>query len=102
LDEHYGIRVCDANPVDDNSENSENLSVNFDSRLINDFLTEWQQRKKDLADGVISKAEYMEWKLNWPQSAGERPTKQWRKPPGGSKRKKCRHLSQREVPVIEY
>ena len=22
---------------------------------------------KDLADGVISKAEYMEWKVNWPQ-----------------------------------
>jgi len=29
-----------------------------------DFLKEWQKRKKDLADGKTSKAEYMEWKLN--------------------------------------
>jgi len=78
LDEHYGIQIYDT-PRDDDS--SENLSINFDSRLINDSLAEWQQHKKDLADGVISKAEYMEWKLNWPQSAGKSPTKQWRKPP---------------------
>jgi len=78
LDEHYGIQIF-GNTSD--GENFENLSVNFGSKLINDFLSEWKQRKKDLADGVISKAEYMEWKLNWPQSAGEHPTKQWRKPP---------------------
>jgi transcriptional regulator with XRE-family HTH domain len=78
LDEHYGIQIHD-DPLDDDP--TENLSVCFGSRLINDFLYEWRQRKKDLADGVISKAEYMEWKLNWPQSAGKSPTKQWRKPP---------------------
>jgi len=81
LDEHYGIQIHD-DPLDDDP--TENLSVNFGSRLINDFLFEWQQRKKDLADGVISKAEYMEWKLNWPQSAGKNPSKQWQNPPPGT------------------
>ena len=81
LDEHYGIQIHD-DPLD--NDPAENLSVNFGSRLINDFLFEWQQRKKDLADGVISKAEYMEWKLNWPQSAGKNPSKQWRNPPPGT------------------
>jgi len=85
LDEHYGIQICNNPPNGDFANgNSKDLSVNFGSQLINDFLSEWQQRKKDLADGVISKAEYMEWKLNWPQSAGEHPTKQWRKPPDGN------------------
>jgi hypothetical protein len=45
-------------------------------------MAEWQQRKKDLADGVISKAEYLEWKLNWPDTADDlgktKPTKEWR------------------------
>jgi len=27
-------------------------------------MAEWLQRKKDLADRTISKAEHMEWKLN--------------------------------------
>jgi hypothetical protein len=39
--------------------------------------------KKDLADGVLSKAEYMEWKVNWPQTADDcgkhEPSKKWRK-----------------------
>jgi len=39
-------------------------SVNFNSNLLEGFMKEWQQRKKDLADGVISKVEYMEWKVN--------------------------------------
>ncbi|UWG98280.1 hypothetical protein LPY66_05610 [Dehalobacter sp. DCM] len=47
------------------------------------ITSEWQQRKKDLADGIISKAEYMEWKLIWPQTCDEgfmkEPTKKWRK-----------------------
>jgi hypothetical protein len=40
------------------------IAVNFHTRLLDSFLQEWLQRKKDLADGVISKAEYMEWKVN--------------------------------------
>ena len=40
------IRLCDSDPLDDDP--TENLSVNFGSRLINEFLEEWQQRKKTL------------------------------------------------------
>ncbi|MCL2703624.1 MAG: hypothetical protein FWE91_08475 [Defluviitaleaceae bacterium] len=50
---------------------------------MSDLLREWRQRKKDLADGVISKAEYMERKVNWPQTCDDcgkfEPKKQWRK-----------------------
>ena len=60
-------------------------AVNFKSHLLDSFMAEWQQRKKDLADGLISEAEYMEWKLNWPRTCDDggkfEPTKQWRKPP---------------------
>ncbi len=56
---------------------------NFNSHLLDEFLAEWQQRKKDLADGIISKAEYMEWKLNWPETCDEgnmrETVKKWRK-----------------------
>ena len=79
LDEHYGIRLLDA--VEEDGYSKKVTSVNFNSLVLEGFMKEWQQRKKDLADGVISKAEYMEWKLNWPRTAGENPTKQWRKPP---------------------
>ena len=46
------------------------------------FLQEWDLRKKELAAGIISKSEYTEWKLNWPQTAddcGKHPPKiEWR------------------------
>jgi len=32
--------------------------IEFNSHLLNEFLTEWQKCKKDLADRIISKAEY--------------------------------------------
>ena len=58
-------------------------SVNFNSNVLESLMNEWQQRKKDLADGTISKAEYMEWKVNWPQTCDDcgkfEPKKQWRK-----------------------
>ena len=40
-------------------------------------------RKKQLRDGEITKEEYLEWKLNWPQTADGcgryEPKKKWRK-----------------------
>ena len=81
LDEHYpDIQICDS-PLDDDP--TEHLSIGFGSRLINDFLKEWQLRKQELHSGAISRAEYMEWKINWPQTADDcgkfTPKKQWRK-----------------------
>lgn len=66
LDEHYPLSIHDFDGK---------KCVAFNNKLLDDFLTEWQTRKKDLADGTISKAEYMEWKLNWPQTAEEEPVK---------------------------
>ena len=83
LDEHYTTIVHDVS--DEEYPESKHLAVQFKSNLLDSFLKEWQQRKKDLADGVISKAEYTEWKLNWPATADDcgkhNPTKEWRDNP---------------------
>jgi transcriptional regulator with XRE-family HTH domain len=77
LDEHYGnLQIHEV-------DNSNHLAVSFGSKLMDDLFREWQQRKKDLAEGVISKVEYMEWKVNWPQTCDGcgkfTLSKQWRK-----------------------
>ena len=81
LDERYPISIEDCQTADGRTRRT----INYNSQLIDSFLREWQLRKKDLADGKISKAEYMEWKLNWPDTAddcGEHlPSKQWRENP---------------------
>ena len=78
LDEHYPISVEDCTDEDGNKRKG----IIFGSILLNDFFTEWQRRKKDLADGKISKAEYTEWKLNWPKTTDDygkhEPSKEWR------------------------
>jgi transcriptional regulator with XRE-family HTH domain len=85
LDEHYSIRLHEVTYDDELGFPETHIAVDFHTRLLDDFMKEWLQRKKDLADGIISKAEYMEWKLNWPQTADDcekfEPKKQWRKPP---------------------
>ncbi len=59
------------------------MAVSFRHRLLDDFLKEWQLRKKQLREGEITKEEYLEWKLNWPQTADGcgryEPKKKWRK-----------------------
>jgi transcriptional regulator with XRE-family HTH domain len=81
LDEHYGIRLLDA--VEEEGYSKKVTSVNFNSITLENLLKEWQQRKKDLANGLISKAEYMEWKINWPRTCDDcgknEPSKKWRK-----------------------
>lgn len=67
LDEHYPISVEDCTDEDGNKRKG----IIFGSILLNDFFAEWQRRKKDLADGKISKAEYTEWKLNWPKTTDD-------------------------------
>ena len=42
------------------------------------YLSELETGKKELTEGIISKSEYMEWKLNWPSTAGEDPRVKWR------------------------
>lgn len=80
LDEHYTIFIDDCKDEYDNPRNA----VCFDSAIMRNFLEEWKQRKKELADGEISKEEYVEWKLNWSQSCDGcgryNPRKPWRSP----------------------
>ena len=82
LDEHYPMFVYDTEG-DLDGINRNYKGICFNSLILNSLLKEWQQRKKDLADGLISKAEYMEWKVNWPQTCDDggkfEPKKQWRK-----------------------
>lgn len=50
--------------------------------LVNDFMKEWGIRKEELKSGQITKDEYFEWKINWPQTCDDcgkhEPQKQWR------------------------
>ena len=75
LDEHYRISLAE--------QPQKQIGVSFDSKLLNDFMLEWLLRKQELDEGKITKDEYMEWKLNWPQTADGCgkfvPKKQWRK-----------------------
>lgn len=54
----------------------------FNYGLINDFMKEWAIRKQELQFGQISREEYFEWKINWPQTCDDcgkhEPKKEWR------------------------
>jgi len=84
LDEQYnGISIYD---VEDNSDPlyiEKHKSICFNAKILDDFFAEWQLRKQELADGKITKKEYMEWKMNWPDTAddcgNQEPSKRWRK-----------------------
>ena len=51
-------------------------------KFLNDFLKEWVVRMNELKSGVITRDEYFEWKINWPQTCDRcgkyEPKKQWR------------------------
>ena len=84
LDEHYpGTRLYEVIDTTDPDFPEKHMAVSFRYRLLDDFLKEWQLRKKQLRKGEITKEEYLEWKLNWPQTADGcgryEPKKKWRK-----------------------
>ena len=66
LDEHYPISLHDIIDDSDSVYPIERVAVNFNSKLMDDFMAEWKIKKEALKEGTISKDEYMEWKLNWP------------------------------------
>ena len=57
----------------------------FDYGVLNDFLKEWVVRMDELKSGVITRDEYFEWKINWPQTCDGcgkyEPHKKWRTSP---------------------
>lgn len=86
LDEHYpGMRIYKVEDKTDPDFPETHMAVSFRYRALDSFLLEWQMRKEQLRTGEITKEEYEEWKLNWPQTADNcgrgTPAKQWRKLP---------------------
>ena len=99
LDEHYpGTRLYEVTDTTDPDFPEKHMAVSFRYHLLDEFLKEWQLRKKQLRkkqlrkkqlrkkqlrEGEITKEEYLEWKLNWPQTADGcgryEPKKKWRK-----------------------
>lgn len=51
--------------------------------LVDDYMREWLVRQQEYRAGEITKEEYFEWKLNWPDTCDDlgkiTPTIQWRK-----------------------
>ncbi|WP_070042987.1 helix-turn-helix domain-containing protein [Robinsoniella peoriensis] len=54
----------------------------FDYGLVNDYMKEWLKRKEELKAKEITNDEYLEWKLNWPNTCDDcgkfKPNKKWR------------------------
>ena len=72
LDEQYnGIQIYDVTDNSDPFAPDQHKAVSFNAHLLDNFLTEWQLRKQELAESKISREEYFEWKVNWPQMADD-------------------------------
>jgi len=65
LDDAHRLRLTKPDPL----EKKVHLYIPYG--LVNDFLLDWMKVKDDFIDGLITKKEYDEWKLNWPKSADE-------------------------------
>ena len=80
LDEHYKIYLTEIiNPYTSELPRKQ-IGVSFNANILNDFMGEWLIRKQELVEGTITKEEYQEWKLNWPQTSdGNKTIKKWRK-----------------------
>ncbi len=58
-------------------------ALQFHNHLLNKFLEEWQLRRKELSEKIITEEEYAEWMMNFPatsDSCGKsEPIQKWRK-----------------------
>ena len=58
-------------------------AIQFHNQLLNEFLSEWQLRRKELSEKIITEEEYAEWMMNFPATSDEcdksEPIKKWRK-----------------------
>lgn len=43
------------------------VAITFEYGLVNEFLQEWNTKKHELKDKLITVDEYFEWKIQWPQ-----------------------------------
>ena len=61
LDEHYpGTRLYEVTDTTDPDFPEKHMAVSFRYRLLDEFLKEWQLRKKQLREGEITKEEYLD------------------------------------------
>lgn len=58
------------------------VGMYFKYGLVDQFMREWLLRKEELKAASITRSEYFEWKLNWPQTCDacgkQEPSVQWR------------------------
>lgn len=58
------------------------VAIYFDC-IVNSFMREWLVRQQEYRAGEITREEYFEWKLNWPDTCDDlgkvTPTIKWRK-----------------------
>ena len=61
LDEHYpSTRLYEVTDTTDPDFPEKHMAVSFRYRLLDEFLKEWQLRKKQLREGEITKEEYLD------------------------------------------
>ena len=57
------------------------LRIQFHNHLLNEFLSEWQLRRKELNEKIITEEEYSEWMMNFPATSDDcgksEPIKKW-------------------------
>jgi hypothetical protein len=58
------------------------IGINIAYGLVNDFMSEWLIRQTELKNKEITREEYFEWKINWPDFTDDcgkfEPRKRWR------------------------
>ena len=58
-------------------------AIQFHNHLLNEFLSEWQFRRKELNEKIITEEEYAEWMMNFPATSdncgNSDSIKKWRK-----------------------
>ena len=82
-EQRIGLRLLDV--VDDTDPDfpEKRVGIAFNYPLLDRFLTEWLQRRRELQAGEITSEEYAEWKLNWPRTSDDcgrvQADREWRK-----------------------
>lgn len=66
IDEHYFLHLA---PGKDDGQKVVKMNVQYVP--LNNLLEGWMKKKQEYLNDKISKDEYMEWKLHWPDSAEE-------------------------------
>ncbi len=46
-------------------------AIQFHNHLLNKFFSEWQLRRKELSEKIITEEEYAEWMLNFPATSDD-------------------------------